>query len=79
MMESAQLNSYEKLVEKILNHFAGEGFKEELQAAKNEFFDNTTLNEENSEQYELRMSQFFDWYFFSREMKGYGQTPLEAG
>jgi hypothetical protein len=24
------------------------------------------------------MSQFYDWYFFTRELSGYGQTPLNA-
>lgn len=72
------VNEFEKLIEKILHYFAGEDFKNELIKAKKEFFDNTTLNEEQSDQYELRMSQFYDWYFFSRELSGYGQTPLEV-
>lgn len=69
---------YFELIEKILSHFAGEQFKEEVRAAKSEFFDNAGILDEHSEQFELRMSQFFDWYFFTREMKGYAQTPLEA-
>ncbi len=72
------MNEHEKLIEKILKHFAGDDFKDELILAKKEFFDNTTLNEEHSDQYELRMSQFYDWYFFSRPLSGYGQTPLEV-
>jgi hypothetical protein len=24
------------------------------------------------------MSQFYDWYFFTRDLKGYGKTPLES-
>ncbi len=72
------MNDYEKLIEKILAHFAGPILNDELQMAKKEFFESTTLNEENPEQYDLRMSQFYDWYFFSRELKGYGRTPLES-
>lgn len=72
------MNDFEILVEKILAHFAGPLLSDELQMAKKEFFESTTLNEENSEQYDLRMSQFFDWYFFTRELKGYGRTPLES-
>lgn len=69
---------YNQLMEKILNHFAGDLFQDEVRLAKSEFFDNAGILEEQSEQFELRMSQFFDWYFFTRELKGYAQTPLEA-
>lgn len=69
---------YFQLIEKILSHFAGEQFKEEVRIAKSEFFDNAGILDEHSEQFELRMSQFFDWYFFTRELRGYAQSPLEA-
>jgi hypothetical protein len=72
------MNPYFELIEKILAHYAGEQFKEEVRQAKSEFFDNAGILEEHSDQFELRMSQFFDWYFFTREMKGFAQTPLEA-
>lgn len=72
------MNEYEKLIEKILNHFVGEDFKNELTLAKKEFFENAGTLDENSEHYESRMSQFYDWYFFTRPLQGYGQTPLDA-
>ncbi|MGE5085013.1 MAG: hypothetical protein ACM3MG_01835 [Bacillota bacterium] len=72
------MNEYEKLMEKILNHFVGEAFKDELAVAKREFFENAGTLDENSEHYESRMAQFYDWYFFTRELMGFGQTPLDA-
>jgi hypothetical protein len=72
------VNEFEKLIEKILRHFAGENFKDELLSAKKEFFGNVNLLEENPDQFEARMSQFYDWYFFTRPLKGFSQTPLEA-
>ncbi len=72
------MNEYEILIEKILNHFTGEEFKEELALAKKEFFENAGTLDEHSEHYETRMSQFYDWYFFTRDLKGYGQIPLDA-
>ncbi|PIS11257.1 MAG: hypothetical protein COT73_05035 [Bdellovibrio sp. CG10_big_fil_rev_8_21_14_0_10_47_8] len=69
---------YFVLIEKILHHFAGDQFKDEVRMAKSEFFDNAGILDENSDHFELRMSQFFDWYFFTRELKGYAQTPLDA-
>ncbi|MDG0816728.1 hypothetical protein [Bdellovibrio svalbardensis] len=72
------MNEYEKVIEKILNHFVGEAFKDELATAKSEFFANAGTLDENSEHFESRMAQFYDWYFFTRELLGYKQTPLEA-
>lgn len=72
------MNEYEKLIEKILNHFVSESFKDELTMAKKEFFENAGTLDENSEHFESRMAQFYDWYFFTRELKGFGQTPLDA-
>lgn len=72
------MNEYEKLIEKILNHFVSEAFKDELAMAKKEFFENAGTLDENSDHFESRMAQFYDWYFFTRELKGYGQTPLDA-
>lgn len=75
---AALSTQYTQLIEKILNHFAGDRFRDEVRMAKAEFFDNAGILDEKSDQFELRMSQFFDWYFFTREMKGYAHTPLEA-
>lgn len=72
------MNKYELLMEKILNHFVSEAFKDELAMAKTEFFGNAGTLDEHSEHYESRMAQFYDWYFFTRELKGFLQTPLEA-
>jgi len=72
------MNEYELLIEKILHHFVGEQFRDELALAKREFFENAGTLDENSEHFESRMAQFYDWYFFTRELKGYGQTPLDA-
>lgn len=72
------MKDFEVLVEKILHHFAGDQFKDEVRKAKIEFFENAGILDETSDHFELRMSQFFDWYFFTRKLSGYQQTPLEA-
>jgi len=70
--------NYLQLMERILNHFAGDLFKDEVKQAKSQFFDNAGILDEKAQSYELRMNQFFDWYLFTRELSGYGQTPLES-
>ncbi|MBX3040046.1 MAG: hypothetical protein KF789_04980 [Bdellovibrionaceae bacterium] len=72
------MNANESLMDKILQHFAGPTFKDELEMAKKEFFGTQNLLEEHSDRFEQRMTQFFDWYFFTRELSGYGRTPLEV-
>jgi hypothetical protein len=66
------------VMDKILQHFAGPQYKEEVRFAKSEFFDNAGILEEGAVNFELRMNQFFDWYFFTRELRGIGHTPLES-
>lgn len=80
-MSSALQNQgdlYRSIIQKSLEHFAGPLFKDEVSSAKIEFFENSGVLDENAPNYELRMSQFFDWYFFTRELKSFGQTPLES-
>ena len=68
----------EDLMGRILQHFAGETFREEIRMAKAQFFDNAGILDEKAPQFELRMNQFFDWYLFTRDLAGHGLTPLEA-
>ncbi len=75
---SLRFEAYEKVIEKILKYFAGPAMQDELLMAKKEFFDGSGVLDEQAMNYEVRMSQFYDWYFFSRQLKGYGHTPLES-
>lgn len=72
------LVKHEKIMDKVLHHFAGENFKDEVAKAKKDFFDNAGILDEHNEHFELRMTQFFDWYYFSRQLTGYAQTPLDS-
>lgn len=72
------MSTHETLIDRILAHFAGPAFQAELEGAKKEYFGSQNLLEAKADNFDLRMSQFFDWYFFSRELQGYGQTPLES-
>lgn len=49
------MNDYEKLIEKILNYFVSEEFKDELVMVKKEFFENVGILDENFEYYEFCM------------------------
>lgn len=77
-MEAYKTHFIFQLMDKCLAHFAGPLFDEEVRIAKQQFFDNAGILEENSPSYELRMCQFFDWYFFTRLLTGYGHTVLNS-
>lgn len=63
---------------KLVGHFASTNFVEELNLAKKEFFENAGTLDEGKPNYTLRMNQFYDWYFLTRPLKGYMQTPLNV-
>lgn len=73
-VEKAQFN----LMQKALAHFAGPEFRTEIQRAKVEFFEPLSVPEETTPHFEIRMSQFYDWYFFTRPLQSYNQSPLEV-
>lgn len=74
--EKAQ--AYFQLIDKCLTHFVNDQFTEELARAKSFFFESAGVVDETAPDYETRMAQFFDWYFFDNELTGYGLTPLES-
>ncbi len=70
------LSVFENCYQKLIQHFTGPLFQDELFLAQKEFFDNAGTLDENKPNYTLRISQFYDWYFLTRPLKGYMQTPL---
>lgn len=69
---------YFNLIDKCLQHFVVDHFVDELTRAKNIFFESSSVVDENTQEYERRMAQFFDWYFFDYELMGIGLTPLNS-
>lgn len=68
--------NYDALVEKLMNHFAGPEFADEVSAAKHEFFDRAGILDEMANDFEMKMAQFVDWYLFSRPLRKNGATPV---
>lgn len=66
------------LIQKALGHFAGPEFRNEVQRAKIEFFEPLSIPEETTPHFEVRMSQFYDWYFFTRPLQSFSQSPLNV-
>lgn len=72
------LLQFEASYTKLVSLFTAEEFKDDLLLAQQEFFGNAGTLDNSKPNYSLRMSQFYDWYFLTRKLQGYQQTPLEV-
>lgn len=71
------MTDYDPLIERMLHYFTGPDFSEEVLRAKAFFFEKTSVLSEDSGDFETRMSQFLDWYIFSRPLSSQGETPVQ--
>lgn len=67
---------FKQCLKKLIRFYAGDEFSDELNLAKKEYFENTGSIDENKPNYNLRMHQFYEWYFLTRPLKSYMKTPL---
>jgi len=66
------------LYDRIIDHFTGSQYKDEIARAKKDFFGPTGSFEEDNEQFEAKMSLFLDWNIFDRNLSDVGLTPIES-
>lgn len=71
-------NTFKQSLKKLIQHYTQGEFKSELSGAQKDFFENAGLLDENKPSYNLRMHQFYEWYFLSRPLKAYMKTPLQV-
>lgn len=60
--------TYDTQIEKLLAIFTGPHYARDVQEGKREFFERAGIVDEESSNFETRMSQFLDWFLFSREL-----------
>ena len=65
------------ILERLINYFTAENYQTEVNDAKREFFERAGNFDEYSPDFEMKMSQFVDWYLFSRVLSKEGVTPIE--
>lgn len=70
--------TFKSSLQKLIRYYTGSDFSEELTTAKKEFFEGTGSLDENKPNYNLRMHQFYEWFFLTRSLKSYMKTPLAA-
>ena len=65
-------------LQKLIGFYTKIEFTDELTSAKKFFFDNTGSLDESKPSYNLRMHQFYEWYFIARPLSSYMQPPLSV-
>jgi len=71
-------NTFKASLQKLIRYYTGPDFSAELSLAKKDFFDSSGALDENKPHYNLRMHQFYEWYFLSRPLKNYMKTPVSV-
>lgn len=70
--------NYDEIFERLLTLYTSEDYADEVLRAKVEFFERSIPNvDDDTLQFNLRMSQFLDWYIFTRKLSGPALTPVE--
>lgn len=69
--------NFENLSERLIVYYTGEKFREDVAEAKKEFFDDAGVVDEENVAFEMRMTQFLEWFLYSRKLKSVGLTPAQ--
>jgi hypothetical protein len=70
------MSVYDSILEDLTQYFTGDQYSREVLEAKREFFERAGIVDEESMNFETRMSQFLDWYIFSRELSDVHLPPV---
>lgn len=68
---------YENLIDRLILFFTGERFKDDVAIAKKDFFDEAGVMDEENYSFEMRMTQFLEWYLFTRKLTEPQLTPAQ--
>lgn len=72
---------YDELLDRLTDYFTGPEFHDEVTKAKEDFFGQMgagldAANSEDAQNFEVKMSQFLDWYLFTRNLESRGVPPV---
>lgn len=72
-----EIVDFEPLIDRLILHFTSESWRAEIATAKKEFFQDAGIMDEKSDHFEMRMTQFLDWYLFTRRLEGRSVSPAQ--
>lgn len=73
----AEIVDFEPLIDRLIVHFTGDSWRAEVATAKKDFFQDAGIMDEKMDHFEMRMTQFLDWYLFTRKLTGRVVTPAQ--
>jgi hypothetical protein len=73
----SEVVDFEPLIDRLIIHFTGESWRAEVATAKKQFFQDAGIMDEKMDHFEMRMTQFLDWYLFTRPLEGRLVTPAK--
>jgi len=73
----SEVIDFEPLIDRLIIHFTGESWRAEVATAKKDFFQDAGIMDEKMDHFEMRMTQFLDWYLFTRRLTGRLVTPAQ--
>ncbi len=68
---------FELLSERLIVHYTSGDYQDDVADAKKEFFDDAGVVDEENIAFEMRMTQFLEWYLYTRNLIGLGMTPAQ--
>jgi hypothetical protein len=68
---------FDELIDRLTVFFTGDRFRDDVAKAKKEFFDEAGVMDEENEAFEMRMTQFLEWYLFTRRLNEINLTPAQ--
>ena len=68
---------YDGLIDKLTAFFTGERYAADIALAKREFFEDAGVVDELNPNFDMRMTQFLEWYLFSRGLTGVQLPPAQ--
>ncbi len=68
---------YYKPLDKVVTYFTAAVYRQDVEFAKKDFFGYLLPSEEDSHQFDIKMSQFLDWYLFDYHLEQTGLTSIE--
>lgn len=75
---SVVTNMDHELIDRLIVHYTGITFAAEVADAKREFFDEAGVMDEENIFFEMRVTQFLEWYLFSRPLISTLLTPAQS-
>jgi len=68
---------YEQMIERLTVHYTSDAYSTDVSEGRKEFFEEAGIVDEENHSFEMRMSQFLEWYLFTRPLSSSDLPPVQ--